>query len=267
MTQPQPLTLKPLAQNADVLTALGFEGSDITVLPVTMQVRMPTVLSRVSRRFRMEAQRFFTPGTYTQMLNIHAGYTRLMEPPSRIDKVKLFGRAMVDWTAWQEGGPEWVTWAEGGPGAEDFGTDGMLVVLGLNEPPPPKTRPTPRWSVDGIWMQWTDWDFWQLNGKRLEVTYTWDTPVPPDVVSTVADIVARNLVVDPMGALRQSKLLMSRHFRQEVADWVSDGSVGFSKDDICEARSYRYPMPPAIIANITQIDASPSTAFLADTSW
>ncbi len=262
MTAP---VMAPLAQQADVLQALGFDpASDISVLPPTMQNRMQPTLAKVSRRFRKEAQRFFTPGTYTQILSIHAGTTRLMEIPNAIERVRILGRAQVDWTAWQEGGPEWVVWAEG---VENFGTTGMLTVLGYNEPPPPKYRPVPHWSVDGIWMSWTDWDFWQLNGKKVEITYSWDTPVPEDVVFAVADIVARNLVVDPMGAVRQSKLLMSRHFRQEVADWVMSGGTGFTKDDIDQARSYRYPCPPAIIANMTMVDASPSSAFLSDTSW
>jgi hypothetical protein len=269
MTSPEPL--KPLCQNSDVVTSLGFpltggNPQDVSMLPVSMQVRLPQVLDRVSRRFRFEAQRLFTPGTYTHHLDIHAGYTRLMEPPSKIEKVVILGRRFIDWRQWQEGGNEWVVWAEGGP-IEDFGTSGMLTVLGYNEPPPPRWRPLPSYAVEGLWMHWNDWDFWQMNGKRVAVTYSWASPVPPAVVASVSDIVARCLTVDPMGAVRQSKELSSRHFRQQVADWVNSGNVGFNEHDIAEARSYRYPMPPHIIAHMTQIDASPSQAFLSDTSW
>jgi hypothetical protein len=253
--------LTPLAAVPDVLAALGFSPTDddIDSLPPTMQNRMAPTLSKVSRRFRKEAQRIFTPGQYTHRLLIQGGATRLMEAPSQVASVKVFGRAQIDWRAWQEGGPEWVVWAEGG---ETFGTDGMLSVIG---DPPAGAAPT--WSVDGQWIHWRDWDFWQLSGKEVEVTYSWDQPVPSDVVAAVADIVARNLVVDPMGAVRQSKLLMSRHFRQEVADWVMSGGTGFTKDDIEQAQSYRYPVPPTIIASISMMDNSPSQAFLSDSSW
>lgn len=263
MTAPLP----PLARPSDVLASLGFEGDDTSVLPTTMQVRMDGTLARVSRRFRKEAERFFTPGSYTQTFKIQAGAVRLMEPPSSIEKVCVLGHALIDWRAWQEGGAQWVVWAEGEPGDEDFGTTGMLTVLGDDETPPPQARPTPHWTVNGIWMRWSDWDFWQMNGKRAEITYSWATPVPPDVVTAVADITARNLTVNPMGAERHSKLLMSRHFRQQVADWVMSGGVGFTKDDLDEARSYRYPIPPSIIASIDMVDSSPSQAFLSDTSW
>lgn len=248
--------LAPLAQTADVLRALGFDptSSDITDLPVTMQVRMSTTLAKVSRRFRKEAQRIFTPGQYTHRLMIQSGTTRLMEVPNAISGVRVFGRAQIDWFAWQEGGPEWVLWAEG--------SSQELTVLG-----DPQQPSGPSWSVDGQWMRWTNWDFWQLNGREVEVDYSWDQPVPSDVVAAVADITARNLVVDPMGAIRQSKLLMSRHFRQEVADWVMSGGTGFTKDDIEQAQSYRYPLPPAIIARVSMLDSSPSAAFLSDSSW
>jgi len=227
--------LPPLAQAPDVLTALGFQGEDVSVLPVTMQVRMPTTLVKVSRRFRKEAQRIFTPGTYTHRLNIQNGFTRLMEAPNKVVSVTVYRPQMI------------------GPGFD-------LIQI-------PQTAFKPTYTVDGQWIHWSDWDFWGLNGKEVDVTYSWGTPVPSDVVAAVADITARNLTVDPMGASRQSKLLMSRHFRREVADWVMSGDTGFTKDDIDQAQSYRYPAPPIIIANLTQFDHQPSSAFLSDSSW
>jgi hypothetical protein len=257
----------PLVRAADVMKALGIEGDDINRLPVSMRVRMEPTINRVSRRFRIEAQRIFTPGSYTQERDIHAGYSRLMEPPTRIERVRVLGRQMIDWTAWQEGGPEWVVWAEGGP-VEDFGTTGQLTVLGFNEPPPRKWRPMPRYEVNGIWLHWSDWDFWQLNGKKVEITYSWAQPQDMESMKdSVSNIVAKNLVVDPLSAVRQSKMLSSRHFRQEVNAWVNSGSYDFDANDIKEAQSYRYPIPPHIIAHMTMIDASPSQAFMSDTSW
>lgn len=273
MTAPEPLP--PLCKNSDVVTSLGFAVNtdapqDVSMLPTSMQVRLPQVMRRVSRRFRLEAQRIFTPGTYTHQLDIHAGYTRLMEPPSKIERIVVLGRRFIDWRDWQEGGNEWVIWAEGGPGpdGEDFTNGGMLSVLGYDEPPPPKWRPLPSYAVEGSWMHWNDWDFWQMNGKRIDVTYSWAEPEDLSAVTaSVADIVARFLTVDPMSAVRQSKELSSRHFRQEVADWVNSGNVGFTDDDVAEAQSYRYPAPPHIVSRTTQIDAMPSQAFLSDTSW
>ena len=249
--------LAPLAQPGDVRTALGVPGeeNDISMLPQTMQTRMNSVLRKVSRRFRKEAQRQFTPGTYTHSLMIHAGAVRLAEVPNAVIKVCVDGLKELDYDAWQEGGEDFTLWGESG--------DPDIAYPTPWQPPVPQRL----WRVDGAWMYWSDWDFWNLNGRKVEITYSWNTPVPQDVVDSVADIVARNLTVDPLSMTRQSKLLMSRHFRQEVADWVMDGNVGMTKDDIAQAQSYRYPTPPVIIADMSTIDLSPSVAFLSDSSW
>lgn len=237
MTVPE---LEPLAAQPDVLVALGFpRDSNISVLPGTMQVRMPTTLAKVSRRFRKEAQRIFTPGTYTHRLLIHCGATKLMEVPNAVTGVRMLGQPDIEWDS---DGSQWLSQSDD-------------VV------------PGPLWTVDGQWIEWTDWDFWGLSGREVEVTYSWDTPVPSDVVAAVADIAARNLVINPMGAERQSKLLMSRHYRQEMADWVMSGGTGFTKDDIEQAQSYRSVLPPVIIANTRLFDRSPSSSFLSDSSW
>lgn len=238
--------LAPLATSADVLVALGFPATeapdepDLSVLPPMMQNRMPMTLRKVSRRFRKEAQRIFTPGTYTHRLMIHCGATKLMEEPNAVIGVRVFGRIETDWVTWDSDGSQW---------------------LSLND----DVVPGPIWTVDGQSLQWNDWDFWGLNGREVEVTYSWDTPVPSDVVAAVADITARNLTINPMGAERQSKLLQSRHFRQEMADWVMSGGTGFTKDDIEQAQSYAPNLPPVIIANSARFDRSPT--FLSDSSW
>lgn len=266
MTAPQ--SLPSLAQGSDVATALGVDG--VTVLPETMQIRMDATLAKVSRRFRKEAQRFFSPGVYTTDLKIHAGCIRLQEQPNRIVRLRIEGLHRLDYDAWQEGGEDWALWEEGGdPGGFcDLGAyETPGGVDNLHYPPPPENHPAPRFRVDGIWLHFSDWDFWRLNGKLCRITYSWDTPVPEDVVMAVADITARNLTIDPLSAVRQSKLLMTRHFRQEMADWVISGGTGFTKDDIEQAQSYRYLTPPVIIANMSQLDMTPSVAFLSDSSW
>ena len=250
--------LPPLATADDVITALGL--SSPSQLPTTMSIRMAPTLSKVSRRFRKEAQRIFTPGVYTHEFIIHAGAVRLMEVPNVIAKVRVSGIRSLDYWAWQEGGDAWTAWEEGSD-IEDL--DYPLPSI-----PSQATALNPlEWFVDGQFLRWRNADFWNLNGRRAEVGYGWNTPVPSDVTAMVADITARNLVVDPLGAVRQSKLLMSRHFRQEVADWVMSGGCGFTKDDIEQAQAYRWPAPPTIIANLKQFDISPSSAFLSDSSW
>lgn len=253
----------PLAKGSDVATALGV--SLVTDLPSTMQIRMDNTLAKVSRRWRKEAQRIFTPGTYTHTLKIHAGAVRLMEAPNKVTRVRVRGLRQLDFDSWQEGGGDWAAWEEGGDPAGFIETPDCIDNLA--SPPPVVNRHAPRWHVEGAWLRWSDWDFWRLNGRQCQVTYSWDTPVPQDVVSAVADIAGRNLSVDPLSAVRQSKLLMSRHFRQEMADWVATGDTGFTDDDIAQAQSYRYQAPPVIIAELASVDISPAEAFLSDSSW
>ena len=68
-----------------------------------------------------------------------------------------------------------------------------------------------------------------------------------DVVAAVADIVARNLMIEPNSAVAQSKLLMTQDYRQDIADWAASGIVGMNAEDVALARSYRYPVPPQIL--------------------
>lgn len=219
--------LPPLAQSDDVVEALGV--NDISKLPSTMQIRMDGTLAKVSRRFRKEAQRIFTPGTYTHTLRMHAGAVRLMELPDAILRVAVAGASEIDW---ETGDPESI-----------------------------------HWKLVDNWIEWNDWRSRRLNGAMVHVTYSWATPVDPDVVAAVADITGRNLTVDPLSAIAQSKMLMSRYHRQDMASWVSDGSTGFTRDDIKQAQSYRYPAPPIIVNRMSLSDASLSQAFMSDSSW
>ena len=241
------MSLPPLATEDDVATALGV--ADPSLLPPTMQIRMDPTLAKVSRRFRLEAQRIFTPGTYTHTLRINAGAVRLMEVPTQILGVRIEGLPQYDW---------------GTVDAEVDPSDGGEPDYNVGSPPPGEGL---QWLVEKQWLRWQDWGYWRLNGRQVEVEYRWDTPVPADVTATVADIVGRNLTVDPMSAVRQSKVLASRHFRQELADWVISGDVGFSKDDIAQARSYRYPAPPTIIAALGGSDYTLAGPFFSDSSW
>jgi hypothetical protein len=297
VTSPQ-VPLPPLASPDDVATCLGVAGG-ATALPQTFQTRMLPTLRRVSRRFRLEAQRQFTPGTYTHHFKIQAGAVRLQEIPTSIDRVHIHGLILPTEFAFPT---VQLTLERDELGlAENFNTpsgrseltqvppdmlaplppapEDLADVEDFNKPGAvgisanrailrrPSTQPRPHHHVVDNWVLWPGWDYWRLNGREVEITYTWQIPVPQDVVDCVATIVGRILTVDPMGALYQSKLLMSRHYRQELADWVSDGNTGFTQDDLCVAHSYRWPAPPMIIASMRTHDYSPSAAFLSDSSW
>jgi hypothetical protein len=188
-----------LATVADVAAALGL-GLDADALTEEQQARAIPLLAKVSRRFRLEAQRRFTPGTYTHYLKIFAGAVRLEEIPSEVISVEV-------------------------PGVDDVS-----------------------YSLVQNWITFDDYWLPEYTGKTAAVTYKWTALVPADVVATVADIVARNLTVDPNSVVAQSKALTAgRQYSQDVADWVSTGQVGMNDDDIMVAKSYRYPAPPSIV--------------------
>src|SRR5438270_2462642 len=99
MTQPdtQLSELDPLCEDTDVAEALGV--SSPSRLPATMQTRMPRMLRRVSRRFRFEAQRIFTPGTYTHTVRIQGGASRLPEKPYAIIRLAVQGVEQAPWSS------------------------------------------------------------------------------------------------------------------------------------------------------------------------
>ena len=202
-----------LATAADVAAALGLGSVDD--LTEGQQARVEPLLAKVSRRFRLEAQRLFTPGTYTHILKIIGGAVRLEEVPAEVVEVKVLG------------------------------VNGSSTV-------------TTAYTVQQNWLlfteyrttHWDSFDDWQsrgLVGASAEVTYAWERPVPDDVVAAVADIVARNLMIDPKSAVAQSRLLMTQDYRQDIADWAASGIVGMNAEDVALARSYRYPVPPQIL--------------------
>ena len=186
-----------LATAADVAAALGL--ADESDLSDEQAVRVDPLLAKVSRRFRLEAQRSFTPGTYTHYLRIHGGAVRLEEVPSQVTSVTVLGV-----------------------------TDLSYELL-------------------NNWLVFDDWQSLRINGQTAEIVYQWEADVPADVVAAVADIVARNLMLDPKSVVAQSTSLQTKDYSQSMADWVSEGVVGMNGDDVTLARSYRYPAPPSVV--------------------
>lgn len=187
-----------LATASDVAAALGL-GYDADALTEAQQERADLLLAKVSRRFRLEAQRVFTPGEYTQHLKISGGRVRLEEQPDEVVEVR---------------------------------------IPGVDNPP---------YTLCRNWIHFDDYRNPEYVGATAEVTYRWEKPVPADVVAAVADIVARNLMLDPKSVVGQSTSLSTKDYRQDVAAWASSGVVGMNDDDVALARSYRYPAPPPIV--------------------
>lgn len=232
------MTLPPLATEDDVATAAGvLAASD---LPQSWQIRVEATLAKVSRWFRMESQRIWTPGVYSHLLRVHAGAVRLMEVPDVLHGLRIEGLPQLDWGT--------VDVDEAGSGSGD------------PDPLPASIQ------VEKNWLRWDDWHYWRLNGRNVEVCYEWDADVPSDVIACVSDIAVRILSIDPTSAVTQSKSLTAGEFRQEVADWVSSGNVGFTSDDVDLARSYRYPAPPTIVHRLTSLGSVPAQWF-SDSSW
>lgn len=202
-----------LATATDVAAALGLDSVDS--LSEGQLARVDLLLAKVSRRFRLEAQRRFTPGTYTHFIKIFHGAARLEEEPEEVLEVKVSG--------------------------VDTGVAVLTTAYTLRR----------NWIHFDVYEMSRSFDERQnrlLVGATAEVTYRWERAVPTDVVAAVADIVARNLMLDPTSAVGQSTSLSTKDYRQDVADWASSGVVGMNKEDIELARSYRYPAPPPIVA-------------------
>lgn len=232
------MALPPLATEDDVATAAGVLA--MADLPQSWQIRVEPVLAKVSRWFRAESQRIWTPGVYSHYLRIQAGAVRLMEVPDVLHGLRIEGLPQLDWGT--------VNVSEAGSGSGD-------------------PDPLPAYAkLEKNWLRWDDWHYWRLNGRQVEVCYEWEAEVPAEIVACVADISARLLSVDPISAVAQSKSLVAGEFRQDVADWVSSGNVGFTSDDVALARSYRYPAPPAIVHRMSTVGSVPAEWF-SDSSW
>ncbi len=86
----------------------------------------------------------------------------------------------------------------------------------------------------------------QCHPSTVTVTYTHTDLVPDDVVASVAEIVARHLIVDPTSAEAQSTELSTMDFRQRMAPWVSERRL-LTDEERAQARSYRYPGTAVIV--------------------
>ena len=78
--------MSDLATADDVAKALGLEDGDS--LSEAQSLRVDGLLARVSREFRREAERVFTPGTTTVRLLTVAGRVHLTETVESVDQIQ-----------------------------------------------------------------------------------------------------------------------------------------------------------------------------------
>lgn len=78
--------MDPLAAADDVAQALGL--ADAEALSASQSARVDGLLLRVSREFRREAERVFTPGTSTVRLLTVAGRVHLAETVTDVDDIE-----------------------------------------------------------------------------------------------------------------------------------------------------------------------------------
>ncbi|MCX8559776.1 hypothetical protein OS122_02535 [Mycolicibacterium mucogenicum] len=193
----------PLASAADVASELGL--TDASGLTPAQTARIPGLLTRVSWKFRRAADRQFTPGNYTQRLQVVAGRVRLPEDP--VTSVE----SVVD-------------------------DAGNTVIYTLHDRWLDVSR---HHTYDTSFMchERTETD----SGWFVTASYT-GGEVPDEVTVTVAQIVARLLGIDPTAATGVRSVDQSMGpfaERKQFFDWAAE-TVAFTDEEQAFAESFRY---------------------------
>lgn len=195
LIQEGPLALCSLQ---DIAGVLGYADSDS--LSDAWVARIPYIMAKLCRLFRLEAGREFTPGTTTvQLLSVN-GKIPLPDPlgpTGSVDEVALDDGTVL--------------------GPLDYTVRNNSLIVN-------------RRTWLGRELPGT--------GDPFEVTYTHTGEVPWDVRATIAADVARYLTIDPNSAVAQSTFLSAEGYHQRIAAWVAD-VVKLSPDDLALARSHR----------------------------
>jgi hypothetical protein len=194
--QEGPLALCSLA---DIAGTLGF--TDSSFLTSAQLARIPYLLAKLCRLFRIEAGREFTPGTTTVDMMTLAGYIQLPDPLGDTGEV-----------------------------TEILTRDGKVV-----DPSNYSVK-----ANDRVWIEEPTLIGKERPGSGVvyTVTYTHSAPVPWDVRAAMAAAVARYLTVDPNSAVAQSTFLSAEGYHQRIAAWVAD-VVKLNPDDIALAKAHR----------------------------
>jgi hypothetical protein len=194
--QEGPLALCSLA---DIAGVLGFPDS--SSLTADQMARIPYLLAKLCRLFRIEAGREFSPGTTTADMMTLAGYIQLPDPLG-----------------------------ESGFVSEVLTSKGKVI-----DPSNYSVKANNRLWVEAPSLIGHDRPG---SGTVYTVTYTHEGEVPWDVRATMASAVARYLTVDPNSAVAQSTFLSAEGYHQRIAAWVAD-TVRLDPADIELARAHR----------------------------
>jgi hypothetical protein len=198
---PQLVDTGPLALCSlqDIAGTLGYD--DVDEIEGDQLARIPYLLAKLCRLFRIEAGREFTPGQSTVQILSCNGRIVLPDPlgeKGTVDQVMLPRNGNII------------------PADQYTIRNNSLyvkipVLIGYERPG---------------------------TGEPFEITYTHTGEVPWDVRATIAAAVARYLTVDPNSAVAQSTFLSSDGYHQRIATWVAD-VVKLNPDDIALARHHR----------------------------
>lgn len=195
LIQQGPLALCSLG---DIAGVLGLSGSGD--LPGPWMARIPYILAKLCKLFRIEAGRDFTPGQTTiQLLSVN-GKVPLPDglgENGTVDEVAFTNGKVIE--------------------PQDYSVVNNALVIRYK-------------TILGCETPGT--------GDPFMVTYTHNEPVPWDVRATIAADVGRYLTVDPQSAVAQSTFLSAEGYHQRIAAWVTD-TVKLTDDDKELARSYR----------------------------
>jgi hypothetical protein len=193
----------PLAAAVDVATELGL--TDVGQLTSVQATRIPSLLLKASWKFRRAADRQFTSGSYTQRLQVVAGRVRLPEDP--VDAVQaVFDDAGNDVTYRAVG--QWLDVSK----HHTFDTSFMCHDRVEND-----------------------------SGWFVTATYT-GGEVPDEVRVTVAQVVARQLGIDPTAATGVKSLNQTMGpftEQKQFFDWAAE-TVAFTDEEQAFAESFRY---------------------------
>lgn len=195
LIQTGPLALCSLRDIAGI-----FGAADSTDLPEQWTLRIPYIMAKLCRLFRLEAGREFTPGTSTVQLLSLNGKVPLPDGLGKggtVDEVTFTNGKVIE--------------------PQDYSVVSNQLIIRH------KTilgRETPG------------------TGDPFVVTYTHNEEVPWDVRATIAGDVGRYLTIDPQSAVAQSTFLSSEGFHQRIAAWVAD-VVKLTPDDKELAHYYR----------------------------
>ena len=215
------MTTGDLASLNDVAVQLGYDSADD--MSTGERGRAAVLISKISDLFAEEAQRSFAPGVETVRLRVqyrspyecnYSAFVRTSETPTTVTEVKDDTGHVFD--------------------TADYVINPVTAEISLLRLGDPNRER----------------EFSQRGGTPyfVTVTYTHDDPIPPAVVGTVAEVVARYMSLSgSTGSSFPAITSMSDALGNRVtfADWVSR-TVQLTPEDLRVAYRFR-PVQPSMV--------------------